>query len=117
LEAAIGYLADRSLVPVRLRVDVRRRLPPAVEATAYFVVSEGLTNAAKHAHATITAVSAHLTASTLQLEVCDDGSGGARPLPGSGLEGLADRLAVLDARLDIDSGPDGTRLRTEIPCA
>jgi signal transduction histidine kinase len=117
LEAAIGYLADRSAVPVRLRIDVRRRLPAAVEATAYFIVSEGLTNAAKHAGASVAAVTAELTAQTLLLEVCDDGSGGARPRPGSGLEGLADRLAVLDARLDIDSGPGGTTLRTVIPCA
>jgi signal transduction histidine kinase len=117
LEAAIGYLADRSAVPVRVRVDVARRLPPAVEATAYFVVSEGLTNAAKHAGAAVTAVTARLAANALVLEVCDDGTGGACPRPGSGLEGLADRLAVLDARLDIDSGPGGTRLSTVIPCA
>jgi signal transduction histidine kinase len=117
LEAALGYLADRSSIPVRLQVDVHRRLAPAVEATAYFVVSEGLTNAAKHAHATIAAVTAQLTADALLLEVSDNGSGGARPHPSSGLEGLADRLAVLDARLGIDSGSGGTRLRTVIPCA
>ncbi|QJY46094.1 GAF domain-containing sensor histidine kinase [Pseudonocardia broussonetiae] len=116
LEAALGYLADRSAVPVRLRVAVDRRLAPAVEATAYFVVSEGLTNAARHAGARITTVTAELTADGLQLEVGDDGTGGARARPGSGLEGLADRLAALDARLVVDTGPTGTRLRTVIPC-
>ncbi|OHV71757.1 histidine kinase [Pseudofrankia sp. BMG5.36] len=116
LEAALGYLADRSAVPVRLRVAVDRRLAPTVEATAYFVVSEGLTNAAKHANARITTVTAELTAHGLLLEVRDDGVGGAQARPGSGLEGLTDRLAALDARLIVDSGPAGTRLRTVIPC-
>jgi signal transduction histidine kinase len=116
LQAALGYLADRSALPVRLRVDVDRRLAPAVEATAYFVVSEGLTNAAKHARAQVTTVTAELTEQGLALEVGDDGVGGARPQPGSGLEGLTDRLAALDARLLVDSGPAGTRLRTVIPC-
>ena len=116
LEAALNYLADRSAVPVRLHVDVDRRLTPAVEATAYFVVSEGLTNAAKHARARVTTVIAQLTPRGLLLEVGDDGMGGAQARPGSGLEGLTDRLAALDARLIVDSGPAGTRLRTVIPC-
>lgn len=116
LEAALDFLADRSAVPVRLHVAVDRRLPPAVEATAYFVVSEGLTNAAKHAQARITTVTARLTGRGLLLEVGDDGVGGAQARPGSGLEGLTDRLAALDARLIVDSGPTGTRLRTVIPC-
>ena len=116
LEAALGYLADRSAVPVRLHIAVDRRLAPAVEATAYFVVSEGLTNAAKHAGARITTVTAELTPRGLLLEVGDDGAGGAQARPGSGLEGLTDRLAALDARLIVDSGPGGTQLRTVIPC-
>ena len=117
LEAALGFLADRSAVPVRLRVAVGRRLPPEVEATAYFVVSEGLTNAAKHAGAGYVAVRAELTDAGLEVEVADDGSGDAAVRPGGGLEGLADRLATLGARLLVDSGPDGTRLATVIPCA
>jgi signal transduction histidine kinase len=116
LEAAVGFLGDRSPVPVRLTVDVPRRLPAEVESTAYFVISEGLTNAAKHAAAGHVAVRTELTADGLVVEVSDDGRGGAVPRPGSGLEGLADRLATLDARLHIDSGPDGTSLRTVIPC-
>jgi signal transduction histidine kinase len=117
LEAALGFLADRSAVPVRLTVAVDRRLPSQVEATAYFVVSEGLTNVAKHAGASLVTVRAELTGAGLVVEVVDDGRGGAAVRPGSGLEGLADRLATLDARLDVRSGPFGTRLGTVIPCA
>lgn len=117
LDAALGHLADRSAVPVRLHVDVDRRLAPTVEATAWFVVSEGLTNVAKHSGARVATVTAELTPGGLALEVADDGTGGAQAHPGSGLEGLTDRLAALDARLVVDSGPAGTRLRTVIPCA
>ena len=117
LEAAMGFLADRSAVPVRLTVLVERRLASDVEATAYFVVSEGLTNTAKHAGAELVCVRAELTTAGLLVEVTDDGGGGAAIRPGSGLEGLADRLATLGARLVIDSGPWGTRLGTVIPCA
>ena len=116
LEAAVGALADRSAVPVRLSVTVERRLPAEVQATAYFVVSEGLTNAARHAGATVVAVEVALTEAGLVVEVADDGRGGAAARPGNGLEGLADRLATLGARLLVDSPPTGTRLRTVIPC-
>ena len=116
LEAALGFLADRSAVPVRLEVTVDRRLRPEVEATAYFVVSEGLANTAKHAGAALVAVRAELAGALLLVEVADDGGGGAAMVPGSGLEGLADRLATLGARLTVDSGPTGTRLATVIPC-
>jgi signal transduction histidine kinase len=116
LEAAVRSLADRSPVPVRLTVAVQRRLPADIEATAYFVVSEGLTNVARHADAIVVAVGIQLTDLGLAVEVADDGGGGATVRPGSGLEGLADRLATLDARLSIDSTSSGTRLRTVIPC-
>lgn len=116
LEAAIGYLADRSAVPVRLAVAVDRRLAPEVESTAYFVVSEGLTNAAKHAAATVVEVRARIVGAGLELEVADDGHGGASVQAGGGLEGLRDRLATLDGRLAVDSGTAGTRLRAVIPC-
>ena len=116
LEAALEFLADRSAVPVRLTVAVDRRLPAEIEATAYFLVSEGLTNMAKHAGAGHAVVRAELTADGLGVEVADDGTGGAVVRPGSGLEGLADRLATLDARLTVTSGPSGTRLATVIPC-
>ncbi|MEV6850378.1 histidine kinase [Actinoplanes sp. NPDC051411] len=116
LEAALGFLADRSALPVRLRVTVDRRLAAEIEATAYFLVSEGLTNAAKHAGARHAAVRAELTAAGLAVEVADDGTGGAVVQPGAGLEGLADRLGALDARLTVTSGPSGTCLATVIPC-
>ncbi|WP_433796723.1 GAF domain-containing sensor histidine kinase [Actinoplanes sp. CA-252034] len=117
LAPAIGFLADRSPLPVRLAVSVPRRLPPEVESTAYFVVSEGLTNAAKHSGSATVAVRVELDGPGLIVEVSDEGRGGAEFRPGSGLEGLADRLAILDARLTVDSGPAGTGLRTVIPCA
>jgi signal transduction histidine kinase len=116
LETAIGFLADRSSVPVRVTVAIGRRLSAEIEATAYFVVSEGLANAAKHAAADLVRVRAELTVAGLEIEVADDGGGGAAARPHSGLEGLADRLATLGARLAVDSGPAGTRLRTVIPC-
>jgi signal transduction histidine kinase len=116
LEAALGFLADRSAVPVRLGVTVDRRLRPEVEATAYFMVSEGLANTAKHSGAAVASVRAELAGAGLIVEVVDDGAGGATMIPGSGLEGLADRLATLGARLTVDSGPVGTRLATVIPC-
>ncbi len=103
-------------MPVRLTLVVDGRLPAEIEATAYFLVSEGLTNTAKHAGAHHAVVRAELTADGLSVEVADDGTGGAVVRPGSGLEGLADRLATLDARLTVTSGPSGTRLATVIPC-
>ena len=117
LDAAIGFLADRSPIPVRLAMTVARRLPAEVESTAYFVISEGLTNAAKHAGAGAVDVRVVLAGAGLTVEVSDDGCGGAEVRPGSGLEGLTDRLATLDARLTVESGPGGTRLGTVIPCA
>ncbi|RAK31423.1 histidine kinase [Actinoplanes lutulentus] len=116
LEAAIGFLADRASLPVRLAMSVSRRLPAEVESTAYFVVSEGLTNAAKYSGASSVSVFVEIAGPELTVEVSDDGCGGASVRPGGGLEGLSDRLAILDARLTIDSGPAGTLLRTVIPC-
>ena len=93
------------------------RLPAPVEATAYFVVAEALTNMAKHASARHAEVVARIEDGMLRVEVRDDGVGGASP-DGSGLVGLADRLAVLDGRLEVDSPPGGgTRLTAVIPLA
>ena len=117
LEAALDFLADRAAVPVRLDVELDGRLPSDVEATAYFVVSEALTNAAKHSGADHVEVRVRATADGLALEVVDHGCGGASIRPGGGLEGLADRLATLGARLDVVSGASGTRLGTVISCA
>jgi signal transduction histidine kinase len=114
LPAAVGALASRTPVPVEIDVSVER-LPAPVEATAYFVVAEALTNVAKHSRATGATVRAHVDDGTLQLQVHDDGVGGARP-DGSGLVGLADRLAVLDGQLRVESPSDGgTLVSADIP--
>jgi PAS domain S-box-containing protein len=114
LRAGVQALASRMPLPVENRVG-EGRLPAAVEATAYFVVAEALTNVAKHAAARHAAVTARVEDGTLHVGVCDDGAGGARP-DGSGLQGLADRLAVLDGRLRVESPADGgTRVTAAIP--
>jgi GAF domain-containing protein len=108
LHAGVDALASRTPVPVEIDVSVGR-LPTAVEATAYFVVAEALTNVAKHARAGRAEVMARIEEGTLAVEVRDDGVGGARP-DGSGLVGLADRLAALDGRLRVESLSDGGTL-------
>jgi signal transduction histidine kinase len=117
LGPALRTLAARSPVPVELRA-VPERLPEPVEAAAYFVVSEALTNVAKHARASTVSVSLACRDGSLVVEVDDDGAGGASSRPGSGLAGLADRVHALDGRLTIESNAGrGTRLRAEIPYA
>ena len=114
LHAGVEALASRMPIPVDNDVSVGR-LPAAVEATAYFIVAEALTNVAKHARAGRAAVAAGVEQDTLHLHVLDDGVGGARP-DGSGLVGLRDRLAVLDGRLRVESpAGGGTRLEAAIP--
>jgi len=117
LEAALSYLAERSPVPVQVRVSLARRLAQEVEATAYFIVSEALTNAARHSSASSIIVDGSLGNGELHIEVSDDGRGGADDRWGSGLQGLADRVATLNGRLTVVSPVGGgTRLRAEIPC-
>jgi signal transduction histidine kinase len=114
LRAGVAALASRAPVPVAVDVVVDRLSAP-VEATAYFVVSEALTNVAKHAQATRAEVRAHVEGATLRLEVRDDGVGGAR-LDGRGLVGLADRLAALDGQLRVESPVGGgTLVAADIP--
>jgi signal transduction histidine kinase len=114
LRAGVESLASRMPLPVELDVPVGR-LPPAVEATAYFVVAEALTNVAKHARAKSAAITARVETGTLRVDVRDDGVGGARP-EGSGLLGLADRLAVLDGRFRVESpAGGGTLVAAAIP--
>ena len=108
LTAGVEALASRMPVPVENDVSVGR-LPAAVEATAYFVVAESLTNVAKHARAKGAAVTARVEDGTLRVKVRDDGIGGARP-DGSGLLGLADRLAVLHGQFRVESPTDGGTL-------
>jgi PAS domain S-box-containing protein len=114
LREAIQALASRMPVPVEVTVSADRLLA-AVEATAYFVVAESLTNVAKHAHATAATVLARVGDGTLQIQVRDDGAGGARP-EGSGLVGLADRLAALDGQFRVESPAGcGTLVAADIP--
>jgi signal transduction histidine kinase len=108
LRAGVRALASRMPVPVEKDVSVGR-LPAAVEATAYFVVAEALTNVAKHARAGRASVTVRIEDGTLQIQVSDDGNGGARP-DGSGLLGLADRLDVLGGQLRVESPVDGGTL-------
>jgi signal transduction histidine kinase len=117
LPAAIEEAADRSTVPVGADVAIPRRLPETVEVTAYYAVSELLTNIAKHSQATRVQVRGRLVADQLVLEVRDDGVGGANPDAGTGLVGLADRIAVVEGRLFLSSPTGGpTVVRVEIPC-
>ena len=116
LGPALRALARRSAVPVDLSVSVRRRLPEQAEITAYYVVSEALTNVAKHAHASQVRVEAELTGNSLRLLVRDDGTGGADPAYGSGLFGLSDRVGAANGRIEIVSPRGGgTSLLATIP--
>ena len=118
LPTALETLANRAPVPVELAELPDERLPEAVELAAYFVVAEGLTNVAKYADATHATVGIARENGRLVVEVADDGVGGANPENGTGLRGLADRIAVLEGRLEIDSERGrGTILRAQIPCA
>ena len=116
LAAAVGEAASVAPLPVDLDLRLPGRLPPTVEVTAYFVVSEALTNVAKHAIAERAGVTAHVDGGRLVVRVRDDGRGGADPAAGSGLVGLADRVAVLDGTVTLSSPAGGpTLLHVEIP--
>jgi signal transduction histidine kinase len=115
LQAGVEGLVSRVPLPVIVDVCVER-LPAAVEATAYFVVSEALTNVVKHAGASRAEVSARLERGELRIDVRDDGVGGAQGGEHTGLGGLADRVSVLDGRLMLDSPPGGgTRVCALLP--
>ena len=117
LAGAIQALVERSPVATTITAVPAGRFPAPVEATAYFVVSEALTNVAKHAAARNAQVAIRKLATRGVVEVSDDGAGGAAPDAGSGLRGLADRVASVGGSLRIDSPPGcGTRLEAEIPC-
>jgi signal transduction histidine kinase len=118
LDAALSALAARSTVPVEVHVDVTVRPPASVEAAAYFVVSEALTNVAKHAGASEAVVTVRRSRDRLTVQVQDDGIGGASLVDGSGLAGLRDRVRALDGELHLLSPEGGpTVLMVEIPCA
>jgi signal transduction histidine kinase len=116
LPAALRTLARRSSVPVILDASVDEPLPDSVQVAAYYVVSEALTNTAKHAHAEVVAAAARVQNGHLQITVEDDGVGGADPRMGSGLVGLVDRVEALGGRLRVTSpSGQGTRLHVELP--
>jgi signal transduction histidine kinase len=118
LDAALSGIAARAPFPVRLRVEVAARCSPSVEAVAYFVVSEALTNVAKHAQATSCEVSVERRGDVLRIVVSDDGVGGASEGGGgTGLRGLSQRAAAVDGTLEADSPVGGpTRITVELPC-
>ena len=116
VEAAVRSLVGRVAVPVDLDVAVPSRLDPTIEAAAYFVVSEALTNVVKYSRADSVSVELKLTGEALFATVADDGIGGADLAGGSGLRGLVDRVQALGGRLEIDSvRGHGTRLRAALP--
>ncbi len=117
LDAALSAVVARSTVPVTLSVDVDPRPSPTVESAAYFIVCEALANVARHAEASSATVVIARRGDRLQLEVRDDGRGGADPARGTGLHGLADRVAALDGTVSLASPVGGpTRLIVEVPC-
>ena len=117
LEAAIAALAASTPMQVAVSVRLDERPSAVVESAAYFVAAEALANAAKHAHAEHVQVRAARVGDVLELEVCDDGLGGADPA-GSGLVGLRRRVEALDGKFALSSPAGGpTRVRAELPCA
>ncbi len=116
LRPELKALARRSAVPVELDVRVEKRLPESVEVAAYYVVSEGLANAVKHASASVAKVELEAVEGDLRLSIWDDGRGGADPARGSGLIGLKDRVEAQGGTISVVSPPDeGTRLHVSLP--
>jgi signal transduction histidine kinase len=117
LVPALEALASRASLPVAIDHG-EERLPPSVEVAAYYVVSEALANVAKYAEATNVRVSIARQNGAAHVLVTDNGVGGADPAGGSGLRGLADRIAALNGTLEVESPPGGgTTIRAEIPLA
>ncbi|MCM3265423.1 sensor histidine kinase [Streptomyces thermoviolaceus] len=117
LEGALSALAANCAVPCRIDVDVPQRCAASVEATAYFVVAEALTNIAKHSGASLATVTVRSAGGRLRLRVQDDGRGGADENGGSGLTGMRRRVAAHDGTLSLTSPPGGpTTLQVELPC-
>jgi PAS domain S-box-containing protein len=116
LAAALEELTAGAPIPVALRVE-EARFGPAVEAAAYFLVAEALTNAVKHAHASGVDVTIERHGDELRIEVTDDGRGGADEARGSGLRGLRDRVSVLGGRFEVIAPERGTTLRASLPLA
>jgi signal transduction histidine kinase len=117
LPAALGELAEQSPIPVAVDAPLAGRLPSQIESTAYFVAAEALTNVAKHSGASSASVTARQHDGALTVEIRDNGHGGADPHRGTGLTGLADRVAAAGGRTLLSSPAGGpTLLRVELPC-
>lgn len=118
LDAALSGVAARTPLPVKLEVDLSRRLPPAIEAVAYFAVSEALANIVKHSRASRAEITIRYRGGKLRITVSDDGIGGADASGGTGLSGLAKRVASVDGHMSVSSPAGGpTVLTVELPCA
>jgi signal transduction histidine kinase len=116
LGPALEALASRAPIPVEVSGVPSTPLRPAVEAAAYFVTAEALTNVAKYAHASEAFVELDIEGDCLQVQIRDDGVGGADPTSGTGLRGLCDRVEALDGRFEVESPPgDGTTVFVELP--
>jgi signal transduction histidine kinase len=117
LDAALSALAARSPVPVQLTVELPERPPASVEATAYFIVAEALTNAARYANASSVDVRLRRIGDSLHVEIADNGIGGAELRPDGGLSGLADRASSVEGSLRVTSPVGGpTVISAELPC-
>jgi signal transduction histidine kinase len=118
LATAVTGVAESSRIPVELLGLPTMRLDDTAEATAYYVVAEAITNAQKHARASLIRVRMRVAPGTLRVEVVDDGVGGATESAGSGLQGLRDRVEAIGGRFEVDSTPGrGTRIAAAIPTA
>jgi signal transduction histidine kinase len=118
LGAALKTLARRSAIPVALDLNLDVRLDEPIEVAAYYIVSESLTNAVKHAQASVVELHVDYRDDTLSLAIRDDGIGGADPSSGSGLIGLKDRVEALGGTISVTSPPGhGTMLRVVLPAA
>ena len=116
LRRALRTLASRSPIPVELQVRADERLPDEVEVSAYYVVAEALTNAARHSRASAVSVEVEVAGEVLRVAVRDDGAGGADLARGTGLVGLKDRVQALGGRIFLDSRSGaGTSLQAEFP--
>ncbi|TYC19560.1 sensor histidine kinase, partial [Micromonospora sp. MP36] len=117
LDEVLALVAQRSAIPVQVSYTVPVRPPRPIETVLYFVACEAITNAAKHARATVISIKISPRAKGVEMLVHDDGVGGADP-HGSGLQGLARRVSALDGRLEVHSPPGGpTTIRAALPCA
>jgi signal transduction histidine kinase len=116
LGAALRALVDRSPLPVTLDLSLAGEPAAPIAATAYFAVSEALTNVAKHARAGHVSVRAATRVGAIRIEIADDGVGGADDRAGTGLRGIADRVATMGGTLAITSAAGGTRVEIELPC-